>query len=99
MHCRVSPVPSEFQECLGGSLIAGSSSGVPIIGRTSVGPSAFSFDLDDIKRPWSKANAQISTTKLLDYSLKNPIIAPLSDLSNTSGNNTLWTHISQVYLF
>lgn len=84
----MSPVPSEWSETLGGPYITGQSSGEPIIGRFSVGPSAFSFDPDEISDP----SVPISTTKLLDFSLDNPLD---DDLSNESFQNNLWTHLSR----
>ena len=44
----ISPVPRSWQEALDGTHITGQSSGMPIIGRTSVGPAAFSFDPYDV---------------------------------------------------
>ncbi|MBI1294246.1 hypothetical protein GC175_04725 [bacterium] len=83
----ISPVPAEWQSILGGSYITGASSGIPIIGRTSVGPSAFIFDPEDVGR-----TSPISTTKLLDFSLDHPLH---EDLENSSGANKLWTHLSR----
>lgn len=84
----ISPVPAEWQSILGGPYITGASSGIPIIGRTSVGPSAFVFDPQDVGR-----TSPISTTRLLDFSLNHPLHA---DLENSSGANKLWTHLSRV---
>ena len=44
----ISPIPAEWQSSLGATYITGQSSGIPIISRTSVGPSAFAFDPLDL---------------------------------------------------
>lgn len=87
----ISPLPAEWQTVLGGSHITGQSSGIPIISRTSVGPSAFSFNFADLTDP--SPPAIVSTAKLLDFSLAHPLH---SDLSNASRTNDLWTHLSRV---
>jgi hypothetical protein len=92
----MSPIPNEWQAALGGAYITGHSSGVPIIGRLSVGPSAFVFDPMVIV---GAANVPdpVPTTTLLDFSLAHPLNA---DLSNDSGTNKIWTHLSRaVYGF
>jgi hypothetical protein len=92
----ISPVPSSWQSLLGGTHITGHSSGIPIIGRSSVGPSAFVFDPTDIVGN-SMVPHPIPTTRLLDFSLTNPLE---DDLSNSDGSNDRWTHLSQaVYGF
>jgi hypothetical protein len=92
----ISPIPSEWQALLGGSNITGQSSGIPIISRCSVGPSAFAFDSSDIVGT-SSVPDPVPTTKLLDFSLANPLH---DDLSNASLANDLWTHLSRaVYGF
>ena len=84
----LSPIPNAWQSLLGGSHLTGQSSGIPIISRTSVGPSAFAFDVEEAL----DATDRIPTTKLLDFSLRNPLS---DDLSNESGDNALWTHLSR----
>ncbi len=88
----LSPIPSEWQSVLGGSYITGQSSGIPIISRTSVGPSAFSFNPDQLLAN-SSTSTPIATTKLLDFSLAHPLH---DDLSNSTGTNNIWTHLSRV---
>jgi len=87
----MSPVPEERQAQLGGPFITGSSSGMPIIGRLSVGPSAFVFDPQDVVDASSPGEA-IEATALLDYSLEHPLH---DDLMNETGENDLWTHLSR----
>ncbi|MEE4239883.1 MAG: hypothetical protein V2I36_00340 [Desulfopila sp.] len=88
----ISPIPQQWQNSLGGDSITGQSSGIPIISRTSVGPSAFTFFANDLIETTS-ITSPISTTKLLDFSLAHPLH---EDLSNISGNNDIWTHLSRV---
>ena len=87
----MSPVPSEWQEALGGPMIAGASSGIPIISRTSVGPSAFAFDPRSLAGQGA-LDTPVPTRPLLEYDLATPLH---DDLSNTSGGNRLWTHLSR----
>ena len=76
----LSPIPLVWQTILEGSHITGQSSGIPIISRTSVGPSAFSFRMEDVLT----ATNTIPTTTLLDFSLQQPLH---EDLSNDSLEN------------
>lgn len=86
----MSAVPEQHQAALGGAFITGHSSGVPIISRLSVGPSAFVFDPAAIAG--GATPGPVATTTLLDFSLDTPLAA---DLSNDSGQNDLWTHLSR----
>ncbi len=88
----ISPIPPEWKTVLDGSHITGQSSGIPIISRTSVGPSAFSFDPTNLAGATSISET-VPTTKLLDFSLDNPLH---TDLSNSTGTNDIWTHLSRV---
>ncbi len=87
----ISPIPSEWQEELGGTHITGHSSGVPIISRHSVGPSAFAFDPLEMVGA-DRAGGPVETTALLDFSLENKLH---EDLSNETLENGLWTHLSR----
>jgi len=86
-----SPIPAEWRSVLGGSFLTGNSSGIPIISRTSVGPSAFVFDPLHVVGEKSVATP-VSTTRLLDFSFAHRLH---DDLSNDSGNNDLWNHLSR----
>jgi hypothetical protein len=83
----MSPIPDELQQALGGTWLAGSSSGEPIIGRLSVGPSAFAFDPEDMSK-----SGNVATTTLLDFDLLNRLH---QDLINQSGENDIWNHLSR----
>lgn len=87
----ISPIPTVWQTALGGSYITGMSSGIPIISRTSVGPSAFAFEPTAILSQAEPGNP-VAAVPLLDFSLGNPL---QTDLSNSSGDNDMWTHLSR----
>jgi hypothetical protein len=87
----MSPIPSTWRSNLGGDYLTGNSSGIPIISRTSVGPSAFIFNPLDIVGQ-KAVSTPISTSKLLDFSLAHPLH---HDLSNESRKNDLWNHLSR----
>jgi hypothetical protein len=88
----ISPIPGIWQSQLGGTHITGQSSGIPIISRTSVGPSSFAFSMGDLTGPGAVPNS-VPTRKLLDFSLDHPLH---EDLSNDTRANDLWTHLSRV---
>jgi hypothetical protein len=69
----------------------GNSSGIPIISRASVGPSAFVFNPRQIVGEPSQTTP-VSTIRLLDFSLAHPLH---EDLSNQSRQNRLWNHLSR----
>lgn len=83
----ISPIPQTWQKILGGTHLTGQASGIPIISRLTVGPSAFSFNIQDALN----ATDDIATTQLMDFSLDNPLH---EDLDNAEGENDIWTHLS-----
>lgn len=87
----ISPVPAAWRETLGGAYLTGHSSGIPIISRASVGPSAFAFDPEHVIGAEAVPDP-IPTTRLLDFSLDNPLH---QDLSNETGSNDLWNHLTR----
>lgn len=100
----ISNVPPEWQTELAGTHITGFSSGIPIINRLSVGPSAFVFNAN-ASQLTSTSSYNIPSTTLLDYSLDHIMgLSAGSDpgayLYNSSKTNKLWTHMaSAVYGF
>ena len=86
----ISEIPPVWEDTLGGSHLTGFSSGIPIISRCSVGPSAFSFS--PVMDTLDCVSNSIATNRLLDFSLGNPLHA---DLSNDSLTNDIWTHLSR----
>ncbi len=88
----ISPIPPEWQAALGGTHLTGHSSGIPIISRSSVGPSAFAFNPQDMLA-MPDPSIPVATIGLLDFSLAAPLH---EDLRNDSGSNALWTHLSRV---
>lgn len=101
----ITPIPSAWQSVLGGTYITGFSSGVPIINRLSVGPSAFVFSPDQ-PRLADQSPGKITTKTLLDYSLDHPLgyhnqttySDPNSYLYNMKLTNNLWTHMSSAVI-
>ncbi|MEM8485763.1 MAG: T9SS type A sorting domain-containing protein [Bacteroidota bacterium] len=92
----MSPIPAAWQTQLGGSFLTGHASGIPIIGRASVGPSAFVFDPYQIVGS-STLPGTFETIQLMDFPLDHPLHA---DLYNEQRNNDIWTHLSRaVYGF
>ncbi len=87
----MSPIPGPWRSLLGGDFLTGNSSGIPIISRTSVGPSAFAFNPRDVVGKKS-VPTPVATTKLLDFSLAGRLH---DDLSNKSRQNDLWNHLSR----
>jgi hypothetical protein len=87
----MSPIPAEWQPVLGGGFLTGHASGIPIISRASVGPSAFVFNPMDIVGKKTVPDP-VSTIKLLDFSLRHALHR---DLSNNSRTNNLWNHLSR----
>lgn len=97
----LSPVPAEWRSLVGGSYITGNSTGIAIVSRLSVGPSAFAFDPLS-PNVGSIAPSTLSVTKLMDFSLDNPIGIFQSSMSNPNDyiynrdvTNDLWTIISE----
>ena len=92
----ISSIPAEWQSTLGGTHITGQSSGLPIISRLSVGPSAFAFDPAQIG---TRRSGTIPVVKLLDFGLDQPLGARSRDaeryLMNERLDNDLWTHLSK----
>ena len=83
----LAPIPAAYRDALGGDHLTGHSSGIPIISRSSVGPSAFAFDAAAFAGP----PGGVPTTRLLDFDLAHPLHADL----DADGDNALWTHLSQ----
>ena len=99
----ISSLDSSWHTLLGGTHITGNSSGQPIITRLSVGPSAYSFNLEqDLIN--TSSGSTVPTTRLSSFTLDDPMgdVNNLNSsyLENSSRNNKMWTHISNaVYGF
>ena len=90
----LSALPPEWQDVLSGDLLTGSSSGIPIISRTSVGPSAFVFDSKAMlgEQAVQSHKRGVPVKRLLEFSLEKPLH---QDLSNDQKSNKVWTHLSR----
>jgi len=84
----ISPVPPEMQDEFSCTHISGNSSGDPILGRHSVGPSAFCFNIQDVT---SSGSTEVVAIELLGFSQAMPL---QGDLLNENGDNKIWTHLS-----
>ena len=71
-------VPEEWRTALGGPAITGQCC-IPIVSRTSNGPSAFAFDPISIGQP------RVSATPLLYYTLEYPTLGPWEGSNPTYG--------------
>jgi hypothetical protein len=88
----MSDVPAEWEEALGGEAVAGGQC-MPIVSRTSNGPSLFAFDPDDI----NVAASPIFAVPLMYFAGDH-----LDDFGAYNGNTALWGGadcISDVILF
>ena len=83
----ITQLPPEWQDVLNGDLLVGNSAGTAIISRHSVGPSAHSISGDAFLAA-TTSNPQLSTQRLLEYSLEHPLN---DDLYNDSRTNDIWT--------
>ncbi|EHJ05138.1 hypothetical protein [Marinobacter manganoxydans] len=88
----VTEIPTPLQESLGGDLIFGFASNLPINGRNSMGPSAFSVSKENLLN--SKSGDVIETNELLSFSIDNQLHP---DHYNKSLSNDLWTEVSSAY--
>lgn len=89
----MSKIPSQYQDAFGAMYLTGYASNIPINSRLSIGPTLFTWFPYFISPP-KAMNETLSTTKLIDYSLAEPL---MEDRYNKSGSNALWTELSQAY--
>ena len=78
----MTPIPPEWQAKLGGTAITGLCC-VPIVSRTSFGPSAFAFDPTKIGQP------KVSASPLVYYTSDHPTLGPWRGSNPTYGGTTL----------
>jgi len=88
----VTEIPAELKEPLGGDYIFGFASNLPINGRNSMGPSAFSVTKEGLSN--SAVGDIVDTNELLSFSIDN-LLHP--DLYNDTRQNDLWTEVSSAY--
>ena len=82
-------VPSEWQARLGGPALTGQCC-IPIVWRTSVGPSAFAFNLAQIGQP------QVGASPLLYYTGEHATLGPWEGSNPTYGATTSMTGMAFV---
>jgi hypothetical protein len=85
----ISKIPESHQAVLEADYIVGFASNYPINTRNSIGPTAFTLNIDDVVN--ATPDSLISAEPLMDFSLAN-MIHP--DRYNLEGNNDIWTEVS-----
>ena len=88
----ISRVPRAWQTWLGGDLITGHASGIPIVSRASLGPSAFVFDSSTLLGNAGDAGSRrVPVQRMLEFTLEHPLH---EDLLNETRRNRTWTFLS-----
>jgi hypothetical protein len=89
----IAKLPKKWREIFSATYLNGYAANYSINSRLSMGPTAFVSNIDafaGIDEP----NGLIPTRTLMNYSIKRPMI---KDLYNKSGNNKIWTEVSNAY--
>lgn len=95
----ISEIPAAYQSELGGDLMFGNASNLPIAMRNSFGPSAYAVRSTDL---FSGRPGKVASTALLDYPLRKALHSDKYNNQNDNtqvrptrvGNNDLWTVLS-----
>ncbi|MFT5297585.1 MAG: hypothetical protein ACI9YH_003620 [Colwellia sp.] len=82
----ISKLPKEWKKKLDATYLTGFANNYPIVTRSSIGPSAFVYYLDNIAQTDLKKGL-IPSTPILDYSMDFPL--------HKRDKNNLWTDVSQ----
>ncbi len=88
----MSQVPMNLVNELGSEYIFGSASNFAINARSSVGPTAFAVEMNEIFS--SRSGAEIQTEALIDFSVSHPLH---KDRYNESLSNDIWTEVSRAH--
>lgn len=98
----LTPIPTDWQQHLGGTYIVGDGGFKPIVTRLSMGPSAFSFDPTNPMLGSLAPSSVIQLNTLLDFDFAHTL--GTSNLSNINvddylynrlpGVKPLWTHVA-----
>ncbi|MGS2721743.1 hypothetical protein [Paraglaciecola aestuariivivens] len=89
----ISKLPPKWRKTFSASFLNGYAGNYAINSRLSMGPTAFVSYIDAFAGI-DESNGLIPTRKLMDFSIKNPMV---KDLYNKSGNNKIWTEVSNAY--
>jgi hypothetical protein len=89
----ISKLPVKWQRTFSASYINGYASNYAINSRLSMGPTAFVSYIDTFAGI-DESNGLIPTKRLMDFSVKRPMV---KDLYNKEGNNKIWTEVSKAY--
>jgi hypothetical protein len=83
----ISKLPKKWEDKLQASYLMGFASNYPINSRSSIGPTAFVYYLDNFAQT-DLNSGFVPARPILDYSLKHP-------LNKRTGENNLWTDVSE----
>jgi hypothetical protein len=89
----ISKLPAKWRKTFSASYINGYAGNYAINSRLSMGPTAFVSYIDNFAGI-DESDGLIPTKKLMDFSIKHPMV---KDLYNKKGNNKIWTEVSNAY--
>jgi hypothetical protein len=89
----ITKLPQKWREIFSATYLNGYAGNYAINSRLSMGPSAFVSNID-IFAGVDESKGMIPTRTLMNFSIKHPM---LHDLYNKSGNNKIWTEVSNAY--
>jgi len=89
----ISKLPQKWREIFSATYLNGYAGNHAINSRLSMGPTAFVSYIDAFAGI-DESNGLIPTRRLMDFSIKQPM---MDDLYNKSGNNKVWTEVSNAY--
>lgn len=88
----VTPIPASLHNTFGSDYLTGYASNLPINGRNSMGPSAFTFDSELLLA--ATMGETIISSEILGYSIDNQLH---DDHYNVELKNDMWTELSKAY--
>jgi len=89
----ITKLPQKWREIFSATYLNGYAANYAINSRLSMGPTAFVSNID-IFAGIDESAGMIPTRTLMDFSIKQPM---LKDLYNKSGDNKIWTEVSNAY--
>jgi hypothetical protein len=89
----IAPIPPAVKVELNYDYVVGNASNLPINGRSSMGPSAFGVNSEDLMG-LDEPGEVIPTRAWLDFSIDNQLHP---DHYNREGGNDIWTEVSNAY--
>lgn len=89
----ITKLPAKWSKVFSATYLNGFAGNYPINSRLSMGPTAFTSNID-IFAGVSESGGLIPTRTLMDFSVKHPMV---KDLYNKSGTNKVWTEVSNAF--